>query len=120
MATQQSAFDSAHLRDQWGSSSDEIYRAILDIFVVEAEGLCIAARSSLDEGQRDGLARAAHTLGGASANVGALQLARCAGALEESAQSGEQQQLEGLLRNVEAAWQAVKADLALGGPGRYG
>jgi HPt (histidine-containing phosphotransfer) domain-containing protein len=116
MATHPPAFDIAHLTDQWGNPLDEIYATILDIFVVEAETLCAEARSSLAAGRRDKLARATHTLGGASANVGAIHLARCAGAVEALAQSGEEEQLESMLKDVEAAWAAVLAEIAMGGP----
>jgi HPt (histidine-containing phosphotransfer) domain-containing protein len=120
VATQPPAFDIAHIIDQWGSPLDEIYGTILDIFVIEAEALCAEARSSLAAGRRDTLARAVHTLGGASANIGAMHLASCAGAVEALAQSAEGERLESMLKDVEAAWAAVLAEIATGGPKLHG
>lgn len=106
-----SAFDLDRINDQWGTRADEIYCAVLKIFAHEGETLCAEMRQSLTEGRRDALARAAHTLAGAAANVCALRLSDCAGAIEEAAQSGGRDELMALLAHAEAAWRAVRTEL---------
>ncbi len=120
MAEEPSAFDLAQIHHRWGGPSDEIYLTILGIFAVEADALCAQARASLADGRRDTLMRVAHTLRGAAANICAIQLAERAGAAEAAALSGTAPVLEILVSDMEAAWQTVKADIAMGGPERYG
>jgi HPt (histidine-containing phosphotransfer) domain-containing protein len=115
-----SAFDKTQITEQWGSLQDDIYLTILGIFAEEGAKLCADARSSLATGQRDALVRAAHTLAGASANVGALHLAACARALQASAEAGLDRELEPLVTQVEASWQAVRDEIAKGGPAAHG
>jgi HPt (histidine-containing phosphotransfer) domain-containing protein len=115
-----STFDLAHINDQWGSPVDDIYRTILGIFAEEGVKLCADARASLATGRRDVLARAAHTLAGASANVGALHLAACARSLQASAETGKNSELEPLVARVEAAWHAVRDGIAQGEPLAHG
>jgi HPt (histidine-containing phosphotransfer) domain-containing protein len=114
--TRTSVFDLAHINAQWGSPQDDIYLTILGIFADEGAKLCAAARASLATGQRRELVRAAHTLAGASANIGALRLAACARDLEASAESGRDGELEQLIARVEAAWWSVRDGIAQGGP----
>ena len=116
MARQPPAFDISQLNDQWGSPLDEIYRTILDIFTDEGEALCADARRALSAGKRDLLARAMHTMAGAAAHVAAMHLAQCARAAEEAAQSDNENRLERLMNDVEAAWRSVRAEIASGGP----
>jgi HPt (histidine-containing phosphotransfer) domain-containing protein len=113
-------FDMPHIKDQWGSPADDIYRIILGIFADESVKLCADARVSLTTGERDVLVRAAHTLAGASANVGALHLAACARALQAAAEAGKNRELEPLVARVEAAWQAVRDGIARGEPSPHG
>lgn len=115
-----SAFDEAQIAEQWGSLQDDIYRTVLGIFADEGAKLCADARASLAAGRRDGLMRAAHTLAGASANVGALHLATCARALQASAEIGDNAELEALITRVETEWQTVRARIAEGGPTAHG
>jgi HPt (histidine-containing phosphotransfer) domain-containing protein len=120
LRTPLSTFDLAHINDQWGSPADDIYRTILGIFADEGVKLCASARASLATGQRDVLVRAAHTLAGAAANVGALQLAACARELQTVAEAGQNEELEPLVSRVEAAWQAVRDGIVQGEPSADG
>jgi HPt (histidine-containing phosphotransfer) domain-containing protein len=113
-------FDLAHINEQWGSLRDDIYRTILGIFADEGVKLCADARQSLATGRRDVLLRAAHTLAGASANVGALHLAGCARDLQAAVETGRDRELEPLVAQVEAAWQAVRDGIAQGEPSAHG
>ena len=115
-----SAFDTRQIIEQWGSLQDDIYLTILGIFADEGAKLCADARASLAADRRDVLVRAAHTLAGASANVGALHLAACARALQSSAEAGRNGELEPLVTQVEAAWQSVRDEIAKGGPASHG
>jgi len=116
----QSTFDLTRINEQWGSPADDIYRTILGIFADEGTKLCADARASLTAGQCDVLLRAAHTLAGASANVGALHLAACARDLQAAVEAGRDRELELLVSRVEAAWQAVRHGIARGEPSAHG
>jgi HPt (histidine-containing phosphotransfer) domain-containing protein len=107
-------FDLKHIIDQWGGPEDELYQIILQIFIAEADDLCKLARLSLENGQRADLLRAAHTLSGAAANIGAIRLSRCSAALETLIASGDDDRLEEHLVTVEEAWLAVRAKAAMG------
>ena len=109
-------FDLAHVEAQWGDPADETYRMILGIFTDECDELCGKARSALVEGRPGDLARIAHTLRGASANVGALHLGQTAGALEAAAAAGEMGSLPALLESMETAAGVVRDVIAAGGP----
>jgi HPt (histidine-containing phosphotransfer) domain-containing protein len=114
------AFDLAHIDAQWGIPRDEIYPIILGIFADEGMKLCADARISLAAGRRDALVRAAHTLAGAAANVGALHLATCARTLQAAAETGREKEIGQLVAQVQTAWQAVSACIAQGGPATHG
>jgi HPt (histidine-containing phosphotransfer) domain-containing protein len=110
------AFDLTHIAEQWGNPADEIYWTILGIFAKEGYGLCADARAAWGDRQLQALDRAAHTMKSAAANVGALHLSRCARDLEEAAETGRTGDLAPLVARVEAAWAAVSARIAEGGP----
>lgn len=114
------AFDLTHIADQWGSPDDDIYRTVLGIFAEEGTKLCGDARAALAEDRRQALERTAHTMKSAAANVGALHLSRCARALEEAAVTAEPRELAPLVTQIEAAWAAVSARIADGGPAAHG
>ena len=110
------AFDLVHIADQWGSPVDDIYWTILGIFAEEGAKLCADARAALGGGRLQALERTAHTMKSAAANVGALHLSRCASDLEEAAEASSHGDLAPLVARVEAAWAAVSARIAQGGP----
>jgi HPt (histidine-containing phosphotransfer) domain-containing protein len=113
----QPAFDLAYIQEQWGELSDELYRSILKIFASEAATLCVQTRVLFAEGRREELVRAAHTIKGAAANIGALRLSQSAGALETAATAGTANEaLADLLTRVEIAWDAVRAEIEAGRP----
>jgi HPt (histidine-containing phosphotransfer) domain-containing protein len=115
-----SAFDLAGIEAQWGAPPDEIFHAVLKIFVTEVEPRCVEARVALSEGRRDTLRRVAHTLKSASSNVGAVHLAECAAALETATEIETDETLGKLLARVQSAWEAVAGEFAAGGPVAHG
>src|SRR5579871_6292902 len=80
-------FDFTHIEEQWGDPMDEFYRSVLPLFVEDAEAFRSTAAAALAAGAWNDLSRAAHTLKGAAANIGAARLARAAGELELSARA---------------------------------
>jgi HPt (histidine-containing phosphotransfer) domain-containing protein len=113
-------FDLAQIGEQWGDPTDETYRMILGIFMEECAGLCARARPMLAEGRRDQVLHIGHGLRGAAANVGAVQLAGRAQALEAAALTGTGEALAALVAEMEQAWAAVEAEVAAGGPVSHG
>ena len=67
---------------------DDLLQELVDIYLAEAPALIRAIRAASAEGDAEGLERAAHSLKGSSANMGALRLASKALALEELGRAG--------------------------------
>ena len=68
--------------------NDDLLQELVDIYLAEAPALIRAIRAASAEGDAEGLERAAHSLKGSSANMGALRLASKALALEELGRAG--------------------------------
>lgn len=86
----------AEIVDEYISVSDELREEIL---------------RQLGEGDRDRLERAAHTLKGASANVGATGLADICAGLEMRARESRLDDVAGLIEQFEAEFDGVLAAL---------
>jgi len=110
------AFDPALAEAQWSGMADDTRRMILGIFAEECDELCGKARAALADGDSGALARAAHTLRGAAANVGALHLAAASEALEAAATTGSTDILVELVERMTGAGEAVRAAIATGEP----
>lgn len=111
-----SVFDLDHIRDQWGELPDDVYRSILPLFVEDGERFWNTLGKALQEMDRGAIAAAAHTLRGASGNIGAMELAQCAALLENAAPSASAEQLRPIITELDGAWRAVRATIEAGGP----
>jgi two-component system, sensor histidine kinase and response regulator len=112
----QSAFDVPFITAQWGDAADEIFRSVLEMFAGEAPGLCIDAQAGLAENRRADVQRAAHTMRGAAANVGAARLASCAETLEAAALTADHDAIAGMVADMQSACDTVVTVIAAGGP----
>jgi CheY-like chemotaxis protein/HPt (histidine-containing phosphotransfer) domain-containing protein len=79
----------AGLRTLPSAEGGSLLREILDLFAGNGPRLAADLRAAAGAGDAPRLARLAHTLRGASANVGAAALARAAGAMEAAAREGD-------------------------------
>ncbi|HXH41690.1 MAG TPA: Hpt domain-containing protein [Thermoanaerobaculia bacterium] len=87
-------------------------RELIDIYYVEGRKrlqLLDEAATSHDLGSA---ASAAHALRGCSANIGAIDVARSCGALEEAARAGARIDLENAVAAIHSAYQAALPWLA--------
>lgn len=116
----QSIFDLGLIAENWGDPGDAGYRMILGVFGPEAQALAAEMDRALANGYRAGLEDAAHSLKGAAANVGAVQLAALAGRLEALAPLADLPMLADALALLHGAVQAVDQVLAAGGPNANG
>ncbi|MFO1060335.1 MAG: ATP-binding protein [Dongiaceae bacterium] len=74
--------DAAQVGEIWGGMEPEIYREIVQVFIAELEQRLTRMESAAAVGESQALARQAHAIKGAAANVGALPLSAAAAELE--------------------------------------
>jgi len=101
--------------ERLGKQTDEdLLGQLATLFLAEAETTVVVLRKALADGDAAALVRLAHTLRGASANLGAAELARLCATLEMDAAAGD---LSGGSVQVEAvAAELERVRSALGSP----
>ena len=67
----------------------EFEHELLATFRASAQNILARLRAALHSGVSTQIMREAHALKGASVNVGAMAISRCAGAIEEAARAGD-------------------------------
>ena len=87
-------------------------RQILDLFAVEAPKLIAQCRSAIASQDALALRRAAHTLKGGSANVGASTLADRARVVEELGANGQTDPAEDQLTEIDRGYERTMAALS--------
>lgn len=97
----------AELRDE----SEELLFGLIDLFAVEPQKHLAALAASVAAGDRVVAERAAHTLKGSAATLGALAMRDCAFAVEQAARAGELETVSRMLEPLQGAYQRAVADL---------
>jgi len=111
------AFDLTLLAENWGTPEDALYQRILGLFMAEATRLAADIEAAVAADNRAVLQRATHTLRSTAGNICAMTLSNAAAALDDAANgTGD---CTRLAADVAAAWAAVQAAVAAGGP-RHG
>jgi HPt (histidine-containing phosphotransfer) domain-containing protein len=77
--------DLAQVEAIWGGMEPAIYREIVQVFVAELEQRLRRLEGAAAADDRQALARQAHAIRGAAANVGAVPLSEAAAVLEQEA-----------------------------------
>ena len=91
----------------------QLYRRLLQLFLRNQGGFSAGFEASLHHGDAEAQSRAAHTLKGTAANIGAKALAAAAQALEQSVLHGAAAtEVQGLLARTRVELDAVLAGLA--------
>jgi HPt (histidine-containing phosphotransfer) domain-containing protein len=72
-----------------GDDDDEFLSEIVEVYLTDAPGRIAEMRRTLSEGNQENLIRAAHSLKGSSANVGAIRVRAAAEKIEHAARHGE-------------------------------
>ena len=89
----------------------DVFVEILDLYLRDAPPRVEAVRRFAEDGDPDGVARAAHALKGSSQNVGARRLAAAAAALEERGRDRDLGDFESLVRRLEAEFAIARSVL---------
>ena len=84
---------------------------LLAVYQEESARLFEAIVAAVADGNRDQLRYSAHSLKGASGNLGAMDVHRCSDGLEQAADTGSQVELEALLGALEQCHCAASLEL---------
>jgi two-component system, sensor histidine kinase and response regulator len=99
---------------RWGDEAGEdLVAQLVKLFLPDADSLVNSLRRALAADDVVEVSRSAHTLCGASANIGAAELARACASLERASSCGDPGGLRPLLEAVEAELARVRAALGL-------
>ncbi len=96
-----------------GARATEVVLQLIDNYFDEAPLLLQAMRQAAIAGDAAALQRAAHTLRGASANLGAIVLAQLCKYLEAKGGAGSTTEVLADVLQVEVAYETVKAALQI-------
>src|SRR6185437_5105562 len=99
----------ANLRDLGG---DDFLAEVIDAFLADAPGQVATLRRSLDEGSREELRRAAHTLKSNGATLGAAGFAGLCRDLEHRAKAGELDGASELVERIEQEYAPLEEALS--------
>ena len=91
---------------------EDLLQELVEIYLAEAPALIRAIRVASAESDAEGLERAAHSLKGSSANMGALRLAGKARALEELGRAGSVDGASELAADLDALFEEASGALA--------
>jgi HPt (histidine-containing phosphotransfer) domain-containing protein len=96
------------------ASGEDLTGQLTSLFLSDAQGWVTALRRGLESGDSGEVAWSAHAMSGASANVGATELARLCAALSHDGAAGEMSDGKTLLRAVEEEFDRVCSALSPG------
>ncbi len=88
--------DLAAIAELWGGFDNPTFRAIAEAFLGEMDERLAAIAAALTANDRKQLQREAHSVRGASANVGATAVAAAAGVMEKAAPAADAERLANL------------------------
>lgn len=91
--------------------SVRLLRALVDMFVGDAESRLAALRETLEKGDAGGFERTAHTLKGSASNMGALRMSALAADLQKIGVSGNLTGAEKTLERLEEEYNRVRPAL---------
>jgi HPt (histidine-containing phosphotransfer) domain-containing protein len=101
----------AELRNTAGEGGDGFVEAVVAVFLEEAPSVLASLRQAATRGDLARVQHDAHSLKGASANIGALELQALAAALEARAGRHDSANLDDEVTRLEAAFARVQAAL---------
>jgi two-component system, sensor histidine kinase and response regulator len=91
----------AHLQRLGNAAGEDLVGQLIVLFLADAEVRRVALREAFAAGDAAGVGAAAHTLSGASSNLGASDLAALCAALEIDARGGRLESSRPLLHSIE-------------------
>lgn len=90
---------------------EQFEHELLDTYRASVTNILARLRASLAAGELTQVMREAHALKGASLNVGALAMGRCAGTIEEAARTGDLARVSHAATQLDAEEAALRAEL---------
>ncbi len=99
------------LRDLAAATDPSVLAEIYEAFLTSTDGYLANLRQAAQAGNCDGLAKAAHALKGASANIGAKDMAAMAGQLESSGGESATVGAEELIDRLEQEFERVRLEI---------
>ncbi|NOZ08581.1 MAG: response regulator [FCB group bacterium] len=104
------SFDPAALLNRV-EGDEEIYKEILEIYLEDTPKQIVKLKQYIAENNSDHVRNQAHTLKGASANVGAVRLQKISFELEKAGKQGEREVMPSLLAEVENEFESLKRQI---------
>ncbi|RMG43911.1 MAG: sensor histidine kinase [Acidobacteria bacterium] len=101
----------ANLRALQDSDEPDIVTELIDLFLQDAPGQLTAIRQAIERGDAHALQRAAHSLKGSSANLGAKRLAALCLELEKKGRANVIDGVNGLVEQLETEFQRLRRAL---------
>ena len=90
---------------------EEEYRELIELFLASGTGQFKALSAALAAGDADGAMRSAHTIKGASGNLGLHELSRIAGIIENRARNRQLDDLTQYMDNLQVQFDAIQAHI---------
>jgi CheY-like chemotaxis protein len=103
----------AELRQLSRNTGESLLEQLIDTFLERSAQDLTALRQALAQGDRPALSRAAHSLKGASGNLGALGVSEISRTIEELAPDAPMERLEALLRQLERDFALAREQLLM-------
>ena len=94
-----------------GDDDDSFVAEVVELFLQDAPPRIASLAAALEQGAVETAQRAAHTLKGTSANIGAIEMQAICERLEASTRAGEQSRYGPLMASLEAAYRRVADEL---------
>jgi putative two-component system response regulator len=101
-----------HLRGLEARGSHALVAQLVNSLMGESAGQMNAVRKAVASGDREALYRAAHSLQGSAAIVGASSVARVCSELVKSARRGPDEEINSLVEQIDAGLDAIRKALA--------
>ena len=114
-STEKEVFDRAGLLDRVGGD-EALLQTIVDLFLEDAPRQIEALKEAHKKKDAPEVRRQAHTLKGASGNIGAVVMHRVAFQIESAGESGDLAKTDSLIRTIEEEFEKLKR--TLGRPGQ--
>ena len=112
-AAQEPCLNPALLRalEALSDEEDSFVAELVELFLQDAPRRLESLDAALTDGEVETAARAAHTLKGMSANIGAVEMQQLCERVEVTANAGDRAQFEPLMASLLAAFERVSAEL---------
>ena len=96
--------------DQFGEDLEMMMEMLVPMFVEDSATQLAGLQSAVETGDAEQIRKTAHTIKGSSASLGAMQLAKVAGALESAGRTGDIAEAQKQYAQLQIAFQTATSD----------